>query len=214
MGGKGSSTGGVSQATQDQYLADQKAQQEAMIQELQHQNEEMRRSFSAQQSSTSAAMAASAAELKAARKAAERQALVDQRDQLLSDRLDAEDSAVSYVNENISKNTANARLFGIDYSPTQEQKDAQISNYFASIWGAGEESQLNSLFDRVGKPDNFSGHIYERGDASAVTSTDNKDTTNRVVSTSKGAKPVGRSLASILDSSQTKKDSTTSILGG
>jgi len=112
-----------------------------------------------------ALFAQQAADAAAAQEAALRAAGEQQRDQLYSDYLNAASTATDFINSEIAREQSNASLLGIDYSITDEGKTDRISNYFASIWGEGDQSQLEGLFSLWGNPAGFSGFDLERGDA-------------------------------------------------
>lgn len=90
------------------------------------------------------------------------------RDELYAQYLNYADTALEYVNTLISQEAANAAVLGIDYNVTQAEKDTRVSNYFASIWGAGDQSRLEGLITDWGAPEGFTGFTVTRGDASAV----------------------------------------------
>lgn len=110
------------------------------------------------------------------------------RDTLYSGYLDAADTSTNYVNAQIADEQSNARLLGIDYAITDEQKSQRISDYFASVWGAGEQSQLEGLISQWGAPQGFSGFALKRGDGSKYAGA--KEGKTETVSTSQGQKPI------------------------
>ena len=89
----------------------------------------------------------------------------NRRDALYSDYLDAAGVATDFINSQIASEQSNAALLGIDYDITDEQKSARISNYFAGIWGEGQQNQLEALMSEWGNPQGFEGFTIERGDA-------------------------------------------------
>jgi len=97
----------------------------------------------------------------------ERQRKIESRDDLYTSRLDAADTAVQFINDQIQKEQANANLLGIDYTITDEEKQKRINDYFATIWNEGDETKLSNLFEEVGKPDGFKDFTVVRGDPSA-----------------------------------------------
>jgi len=126
------------------------------------------------------------------------------RDTLFSKYMDAASAATDYVNGEIKREQANAKLLGIDYNISDEQKKTRINNYFATLWGEGQQSQLEALMNKWGNPEGFTGFDIVRGDASAYKKAkEGKETT---VGKTKGIKPV---LLSDEDTLGTK-----SILGG
>jgi hypothetical protein len=113
------------------------------------------------------------------------------------------------VNQQISDEMANARLLGIDYGLTDTQKQQRISDYFASVWGEGQQSQLEGLFDKWGKPKGFSGFTITRGDAGNLKS---DPASEKTVGTSKGTTPTKRAV--IGDDEEEILGKTGSVLGG
>lgn len=109
-----------------------------------------------------------AADAAAAQQAALRKAGEQERDQLYADYLNAAGTATDFINTEIGREQANANLLGIDYGVTDDQKLTRISNYFASIWGEGDQSRLEGLFGQWGKPKGFDGFTLTRGNADAA----------------------------------------------
>ena len=136
-----------------------------------------------------AQQAAAAAE---AQRAAERAAGIQERDSLYSQYLNAAGEATDFINNEINREMSNARLLGIDYQINDEMKSQRISNYFASVWGEGDQSQLENLFSQWGKPKGFKGFTLERGNASAYTG--GQETPEQSVSATGTKKP--KTLAS------------------
>jgi len=101
---------------------------------------------------------------------AERQRIAgqNQRDQLYAAYMDAAGSSTDYINSQINQEIANAKLLGIDYQMDDEIKTKRISDYFASVWGEGEQGQLEALMKQWGNPAGFKGFTITRGDASKV----------------------------------------------
>lgn len=108
------------------------------------------------------------------------------RDALYSNYLDAAGSATDFINAQINEEIANAQLLGIDYNITDEMKSGRISDYFASIWGEGQQGQLQALMDEWGNPKGFEGWTVTRGDAENVKPVEGEETT---VGQSKGMRP-------------------------
>jgi len=115
-----------------------------------------------------------------------------QRDDMLSARLDAATSSFNYVDTEISRERSNARLLGIDYDITEDQRQTRISDYFSTVWGAGEEDQLSGLMKEWGEPENWEGFTVERGKGGLYA---NQPATTETVATSKGIKPRNRTQA-------------------
>ena len=108
------------------------------------------------------------------------------RDNLYSDYMSAAGSATDFINTQITQERANAALLGIDYDLTDEQKNTRISDYFASIWGEGDQSRLEGLFDKWGNPEGFEKFSIIRGDGSAVDGEENK---SEIINTTTGTRP-------------------------
>lgn len=90
---------------------------------------------------------------------------IAERDRFYGSYMDAAGAATDYVTGEISREQSNARLLGIDYQITDEMKNRRISDYFASIWGEGEQAQLESSMEQWGKPKGFEEFAITRGDA-------------------------------------------------
>ena len=109
------------------------------------------------------------------------------RDQLYSGYMDAANSATDNVNSEIADESSNARLLGVEYDITDDQKQQRIGDYFATLWGEGQQSQLEGLMDKWGKPKGFEGFSVARGDGSKYEG--KKKGEKKSVSQSKGVKP-------------------------
>lgn len=92
------------------------------------------------------------------------------RDRLFSSYMDAAGSATDYVNSEVNREMSNAKLLGIDYNITDEMKGQRISDYFATVWGEGEQAQLEGYMKDFGNPQGFTGFTVTRGDASKYAS--------------------------------------------
>jgi hypothetical protein len=93
---------------------------------------------------------------------------ISRRDELYADYLDSVDKATNYVNDQIEQERANADLLGVQYNMDDSIKNERISDYFASIWGAGQQSELEKLMTDWGNPEGFDDWLIVRGDASKV----------------------------------------------
>ena len=111
------------------------------------------------------------AELEAQREKDRITAGKNKRDAFYADYLTAAGSATDFINTQITEEQSNTNLLGIDYGITDEQKTTRINDYFASIWGEGEQSTLDGLMGEFGKPKGFSGYTVTRGDGSKVAGT-------------------------------------------
>ncbi len=89
----------------------------------------------------------------------------NERDKLYSDYVSAVGTATDYINAEIEKERSNAELLGIEYVMDDEMKNTRLSNYFGTIWGAGEQSRLEALMKEWGNPSGFTDWILKRGDS-------------------------------------------------
>ena len=130
-----------------------------------------------------------AAKEEAARVAAERarrEAGIKQRDQLFSERLTNASLATDYITQQLNEEASTARLMGVDFNVTDEQKASRISDYFATLWGEGSERELESLIKEWGSPEGFSGTWdIVRGNAKNFTDQTKPDTST-TIATGKG----------------------------
>jgi hypothetical protein len=133
------------------------------------------------------AQAQAAAEAKKQQEALLRERGESDRDQLYSGYMDAANSAADNVNSEIADESSNARLLGVEYDITDDQKQQRIGDYFATLWGEGQQSQLEGLMDKWGKPKGFEGFSVARGDGSKYEG--KKKGEKKSVSQSKGVKP-------------------------
>lgn len=110
-----------------------------------------------------------------------------QRDQLYGNYMDAANTATDYINNEVTQARANAALLGIDYQDmTDEQKSAQINDYFATLWSDSNQAQLEGLMKEWGNPTGFTEFAVTRGDGSKYAGSEGSETS---VSTSTGQKP-------------------------
>ena len=86
-----------------------------------------------------------------------------QRDTLYQQRMDAAGSATDFINTQIKQESDRARLLGLDYSISDEDRATRINDYFATVWGAGSESKLGDLMKEFGTPQGFKGFTVTRG---------------------------------------------------
>jgi len=133
------------------------------------------------------AQAQAAAEAQEQQEALLRERGESDRDQLYSGYMDAANSATDNVNSEIADESSNARLLGVEYDITDDQKQQRIGDYFATLWGEGQQSQLEGLMDKWGKPKGFEGFSVARGDGSKYEG--KKKGEKKSVSQSKGVKP-------------------------
>lgn len=125
----------------------------------------------------------------AARVAAEqarREAGIKRRDQLFSERLTNASLATDYITNQLNEEASTARLMGVDFNVTDEQKASRISDYFATLWGEGSERELEALIKEWGAPEGFSGTWdIVRGNAKNFTD-QTKPSTSTTIATGKG----------------------------
>jgi hypothetical protein len=109
----------------------------------------------------------SAAELQAEQDARDEENRIikgeNDRDSAYKNYLNAADTATTYVNKLIDNERANAALLGIDYEITDEMKAVRINDYFATIWLAGDQEDIDNLFEEFGDPEGFEGFLVTRG---------------------------------------------------
>ncbi len=117
---------------------------------------------------------------------------IAKRDSMYGNYLTAAGSATDYVNSQIDKERSNAALLGIDYNLDDAKKAERISNYFATVWGEGDQTQLEQAMSEWGNPSGFTDWTITRGDASAHQSADGGEET--LVGTSQGKKILSGSL--------------------
>jgi len=111
----------------------------------------------------------------------QRQMGVQERDQLYSNYLTAAETAAAYVNDQIAQEQANAQLLGIDYTITDEQRQQRTSDYFASVWGAGDQARLETLINEYGAPEGFEDWLIVRGNAEGASPTTEASSTTVAV---------------------------------
>lgn len=125
----------------------------------------------------------------AARVAAEqarREAGIKRRDQLFSERLTNASLATDYITQQLNEEASTARLMGVDFNVTDEQKASRISDYFATLWGEGSERELEALIKEWGSPEGFTGTWdIVRGNAKNFTD-QTKPSTSTTIATGKG----------------------------
>ncbi len=130
---------------------------------------------------------------------------IKDRDDLYLDYMTAAGSATDYVNTQIESERSNAQLLGIDFNLTDEDKSTRISDYFATIWGEGEQTRLEDLFAKWGNPEGFTDWTVKRGSGTVSEASDTSGTTSAKTYKS------GGSTTSLLDEEPT---AATTILGG
>ena len=121
-----------------------------------------------------------------AAKQARREAGIKRRDQLFSERLTNASLATDYITNQLNEEASTARLMGVDFNVTDEQKAARISDYFATLWGEGSERELEAQIKEWGAPDGFTGTWdIVRGNAKNFTNQAKPDT-SVTIATGKG----------------------------
>ena len=89
---------------------------------------------------------------------------IRERDSLYSDYMNAAGSATDFINSSINQERSNARLMGTEYKITDEQKQGRINDYFATIWGEGDQQRLEGLMGEWGNPTGFDQFAVTRGE--------------------------------------------------
>jgi hypothetical protein len=106
--------------------------------------------------------------------------------ELYSGYMNAASTATDYINSQISNEMSNAALLGIDYKLDDTIKSERISNYFASIWGEGDQASLETGINEFGAPSGFEGFTIVRGNADVAAEAEKAET---VKAQSKGIRP-------------------------
>lgn len=133
----------------------------------------------------------------------------NRRDALYSSYLDAGGSASDYINAQINQELANARLLGIDFNISDEAKQTRINDYFGSIWGEGQQQELEALMGEWGSPKGFNEWIYTRGTGETLEAIEGEEET---VGASKGMRPLDP--ATILTEEEDVLGAGGAVLGG
>jgi hypothetical protein len=134
----------------------------------------------------------------------ERLAGVAKRDSLYSDYMTAASKATDYVNSEIQNEQANAKLFGLGYNVTDEQKTTRIQDYFSTIWGEGDHKALLSSMQTWGNPEGFTALPLERGTGKTY---EVKPAKVETIATSQGMTPAPK--PTLLTDEQTLSKSST-----
>lgn len=91
-----------------------------------------------------------------------KQGIID-RDALYGRYTSAADTATQYIDTQIARERADARLLGVDYNITDELRQQRIQDYFSTIWSDTQQAQLESYFKEWGDPEGFTGWSLSRG---------------------------------------------------
>lgn len=121
------------------------------------------------------------------------------RDAAYAEYMDAASTATDYVNSQVNEERANAALLGIDYGMTDEIKAQRINDYFATLWGEGDQSTLESYMKEWGDPTGFTGFSVTRGDGSTTQTKDGSTTTVGVSTTDKSPRGRGNNTNATID---------------
>ena len=152
---------GYSAAQSEARAAQQRQQSEhamsAMMANMARAQQEQSTQFQQMMQQTESDRAAKEEAARVAAERARREAGIKQRDQLFSERLTNASLATDYITNQLNEEASTARLMGVDFNVTDEQKASRISDYFATLWGEGSERQLESLIKEWGSPEGFSG---------------------------------------------------------
>jgi hypothetical protein len=148
------------------------------------------------------------AQLRAQQEAQARMAGESERDAVYGEYMNAAETATDYITNQIAQQRSNAALLGTQYTMNDEMKGTMISDYFASIWGAGDQARLEGLMKQWGKPKGFSEFAVVRGDGSKYSEGTEGSQTTEAVSEGK------RTLAGGGVPEEDETLSKLSILGG
>ncbi|MDY0389160.1 MAG: hypothetical protein RBT65_18990 [Methanolobus sp.] len=107
------------------------------------------------------------------------------RDELYSDYLTAADLAIGYIDDQLLNEESQARLTGTVWKMDDATRTKRISDYFASIWGEGEQTELEGLMKEWGEPEGFAGFDVVRGEATPAGPEESSET---LIGTSKGTR--------------------------
>jgi len=83
----------------------------------------------------------------------ERVSAYDEVDYLTMGRLEAEETAMSSVEDELQAEEADMLTRGVDWKVTEEQKEARIQKRFEEFWGKDSESRLGELMRSWGSPE-------------------------------------------------------------
>ena len=136
----------------------------------------------------------------------------NERDALYSDYLTAAESATDFINLSETERIANEDLLGIDHPiRTDEQKAIMINDYFATVWGEGQQQRLDTLFGEFGNPSGFEGFTVTRGDGSVYDTREGDETV--VASTGSSVGGVGNRNRKLVDDTILTETGQESVLG-
>ena len=76
---------------------------------------------------------------------------------MFSERLTNASLATDYITNQLNEEASTARLMGVDFNVSDDQKSSRISDYFATLWGEGSERELEALIKEWGSPEGFTG---------------------------------------------------------
>ena len=152
-GGKGSDPGAAGIDQQAEYYRAMLDQQQGM---MDMQKAQYLKQFEQQQ--------ANSANMAKEREAQRVASGIEGRDALYSGYMNAAGQATDYVNAEIKQEQANAAMLGIDYNITDEQKSQRVNDYFATMWGEGDQQRLEASFAEWGNPEGFTNFTVKRGD--------------------------------------------------
>jgi len=181
---------GYSAAQAEARAAQQRRQSEqmmhAMMANMARAQQEQSTQFQQQMRQAESDRAAREEAARVAAEQARREAGIKQRDKLFSERLTNASLATDYITQQLNEEASTARLMGVDFNVTDEQKAGRISDYFATLWGEGSERELESLIKEWGAPEGFSGTWdIVRGNAKNFTD-QTKPSTSTTIATGKG----------------------------
>lgn len=148
---------GQSEAKARQAQEAANRQMAGMMHAMQQQQMAQSQQFSTMMQNTEAERRAREEAAAKAAEQARRDAALKRRDQLFSERVTNASLATDYITQQLNEEASTARLMGVDFNTTDEQKAGRISDYFATLWGEGSQQELDALIKEWGNPEGFSG---------------------------------------------------------
>jgi len=160
--GGGGGKGGTPDATppiedMERQQAERQASEAAAMEQLQGtlamQQEQMAAALAEQQNAFAKAQKAAEEAAAKARRDQERASGYGEIDNLYMSRLEAEETAMETVDQELINEESNARLRGVEFAVTEEQREARIQKRFEEFWGKEYEQRLGSLIQTWGRPE-------------------------------------------------------------
>lgn len=148
MGGKG---GSPKTATPEPQYQDTAADEQARaMEEMKRAMLEQQRQFQEElkkQAERAARLKKEAEEREATRR---REKAYDDIELLTTSRLEAEETAISSVDQELAQEQSQAELRGVDFNVTEEQRMARIQSRFDEFWDVRYETELSDLVGQFG----------------------------------------------------------------